>query len=243
MILAQPELNVPRTPITDLFDGVEVRVRRALRRVPAAGLRGRVVTGLIADLVRAGLPSLLRKRPDHRARDLHGLVPDRALQRQVRRNDVVRASGPLVDDGAARRRRERCDARRRAPCAARVAGGDGGDHDGHPEQCQQREPSTHSPSSSDPFPFVRRNSDPANEQVFLGRVPVAIGPRLSFKVNRLLSEPPTTMLPGRSGGTGRRAGLKIRFPPGSVGSIPTFGIAWLRQTRALRRLRPLRLLV
>jgi ABC-type lipoprotein export system ATPase subunit len=29
----------------------------------------------------------------------------------------------------------------------------------------------------------------------------------------------------RSGGTGRRAGLKIRFPSGSVGSIPTFGIA------------------
>ncbi len=28
----------------------------------------------------------------------------------------------------------------------------------------------------------------------------------------------------RSGGTGRRAGLKIRFPSGSVGSIPTFGI-------------------
>jgi hypothetical protein len=28
---------------------------------------------------------------------------------------------------------------------------------------------------------------------------------------------------GRSGGTGRRAGLKIRFPLGSVGSIPTFG--------------------
>src|SRR5581483_12391304 len=28
---------------------------------------------------------------------------------------------------------------------------------------------------------------------------------------------------GRSGGTGRRAGLKIRFPSGSVGSIPTFG--------------------
>src|SRR6478609_8838774 len=31
--------------------------------------------------------------------------------------------------------------------------------------------------------------------------------------------------PSRSGGTGRRAGLKIRFPPGSVGSIPTFGIS------------------
>src|SRR5207302_2238961 len=30
---------------------------------------------------------------------------------------------------------------------------------------------------------------------------------------------------GRSGGIGRRAGLKIRFPSGSVGSIPTFGIA------------------
>jgi ATP-dependent phosphofructokinase / diphosphate-dependent phosphofructokinase len=28
----------------------------------------------------------------------------------------------------------------------------------------------------------------------------------------------------RSGGIGRRAGLKIRFPPGSVGSSPTFGI-------------------
>ena len=33
----------------------------------------------------------------------------------------------------------------------------------------------------------------------------------------------TMALPGRSGGTGRRAGLKIRFPKGSVGSIPTFG--------------------
>src|SRR6266511_3696539 len=29
--------------------------------------------------------------------------------------------------------------------------------------------------------------------------------------------------PRRSGGTGRRAGLKIRWPSGSVGSIPTFG--------------------
>ena len=35
---------------------------------------------------------------------------------------------------------------------------------------------------------------------------------------------------GRSGGTGRRAGLKIRFPSGSVGSIPTFG---MKQERAL----------
>src|SRR3954451_15921650 len=37
------------------------------------------------------------------------------------------------------------------------------------------------------------------------------------------SPAPLTMRSGRSGGTGRRAGLKIRFPPGSVGSIPTFG--------------------
>src|SRR4051812_27404925 len=36
---------------------------------------------------------------------------------------------------------------------------------------------------------------------------------------------------GRSGGTGRRAGLKIRFPPGSVGSIPTFGICSIRSAR------------
>ena len=34
---------------------------------------------------------------------------------------------------------------------------------------------------------------------------------------------------GRSGGTGRRAGLKIRCPKGRVGSIPTFG------TQALMR--------
>ena len=30
--------------------------------------------------------------------------------------------------------------------------------------------------------------------------------------------------PSRSGGIGRRAGLKIRFPQGSGGSIPPFGI-------------------
>src|SRR3954471_18578317 len=38
-----------------------------------------------------------------------------------------------------------------------------------------------------------------------------------------VSPAPLTMQSGRSGGTGRRAGLKIRFPSGSVGSIPTFG--------------------
>src|SRR4051812_32831410 len=37
------------------------------------------------------------------------------------------------------------------------------------------------------------------------------------------SPAPLTMRWSRSGGTGRRAGLKIRFPSGSVGSIPTFG--------------------
>ena len=31
--------------------------------------------------------------------------------------------------------------------------------------------------------------------------------------------------PRRSGGTGRRTGLKIRRPSGRVGSIPTFGIS------------------
>src|SRR5215471_2458968 len=33
---------------------------------------------------------------------------------------------------------------------------------------------------------------------------------------------------GRSGGTGRRAGLKIRWPSGRVGSIPTFGTRFFR---------------
>ena len=58
----------------------------------------------------------------------------------------------------------------------------------------------------------------------------------------------------RSGGIGRRAGLKIRFPPGSVGSIPTFGMSMVafvrRSIRAVRTLardgripRPLRALV
>src|SRR5213075_747188 len=40
---------------------------------------------------------------------------------------------------------------------------------------------------------------------------------------------------GRSGGTGRRAGLKIRFPSGSVGSIPTFGTWYVAPTGALQR--------
>src|SRR5436305_5754930 len=41
------------------------------------------------------------------------------------------------------------------------------------------------------------------------------------------------MVPRPSGRTGRRAGLKIRFPSGSVGSIPTFGIeqAYARRMR------------
>src|SRR3954471_15263646 len=46
------------------------------------------------------------------------------------------------------------------------------------------------------------------------------------------SPAPLTMEPSRSGGTGRRAGLKIRFPPGSVGSIPTFGTS--RSTAGVR---------
>ncbi len=45
----------------------------------------------------------------------------------------------------------------------------------------------------DPFPFVRRNSDPANERVFLGRVPVSIGPRLSLNVNRPFEAPATAV--------------------------------------------------
>jgi hypothetical protein len=36
---------------------------------------------------------------------------------------------------------------------------------------------------------------------------------------------PRGSTPSRSGGIGRRAGFKIRFPLGSVGSSPTFGIS------------------
>ena len=60
----------------------------------------------------------------------------------------------------------------------------------------------------------------------------------------------TTLVTGRSGGIGRRAGLKIRFPSGSGGSIPPFGIpqasgtssgfaaAWIELLRRTRPPRP-----
>ena len=79
---------------------------------------------------------------------------------------------------------------------------------------RQPPPSSHRPLTGAPGPPGRQSRPPAaNRRALDSRLPSAAG---------------------RSGGTGRRAGLKIRFPSGSGGSIPPFGIYG-----ALRSLEPL----
>src|SRR5581483_9385291 len=56
---------------------VQTRVRRTLGRVPTAGLRGRVVTRLVADLQVAGLPAAVGEIPKDSPGDLHRLLADR----------------------------------------------------------------------------------------------------------------------------------------------------------------------
>ena len=83
---------------------------------------------------------------------------------------------------------------------------------------------------------LRAKTAPEKRRRFAARSPGARRPPgsssrrehgLASARGRYAHPQPRTMLPSRrSGGTGRRAGLKIRFPSGSVGSIPTFGIAW-----------------
>src|ERR671931_1661137 len=90
-----------------LVVGVGMAVRRALARVPLAGLRRRVVTRLVADVVGARLEVVLLQDELDRLRHLDRLRPARALERQIGRDDVVRLRAALVDALAGRRRQGR----------------------------------------------------------------------------------------------------------------------------------------
>src|SRR5262249_20589797 len=79
----------------------------ALPGVPAGGLRRCIVTGLVADLVVAGLPVLLLQLELDRSDDLLRLRARRALEREVRRDEVVGIAVALVLDGGARGRWQR----------------------------------------------------------------------------------------------------------------------------------------
>lgn len=139
MSLAQPVLKVRIDTDHGLLGRVRLGVRGALGGVPLAGLRGRVVAGLVADLplARGELP--LGEDELDRLRHGDGLCAARALERQVGRDDDVGRAGALVVDGAARRRREGgrglllggCSA-----CARRRHEGDGGREHGDQDDPQ-----------------------------------------------------------------------------------------------------------
>jgi hypothetical protein len=99
---------------------VGVRVLAALARIPLAGLRRRVVAGLVRHVEVAGLPVALLKQVADRADDLAGLRPCRALQRQVGRDQHVRIPLALVLEVATRGGRQRLD--RTASAAASAFG-------------------------------------------------------------------------------------------------------------------------
>src|SRR5439155_19024866 len=66
-------------------------------------------------------------------------------------------------------------------------------------------------------------SVPPTSRSASGEQPVPPGRLAKPPSGRRTVRPRATIPSGRSGGTGRRAGLKIRWPSGRVGSIPTFG--------------------
>ena len=208
---------MPITPITFV-----VRARRSrspiLLRVPLAGLRGRVVTGLVGDLVLAGLPVVLLEDERDRASSSGSSACGRR-------------------PGAAGRRQSGT-----SPCRCRdwIA-----EHD---DAGRAREPS---PTILPPLPTVavlsdelllpqpaltargaprRRSLDhfPPPCRSLSSAVPVGLLREFGLRSNLRASGARARYDPrsSRSGGTGRRAGLKIRFPPGSVGSIPTFGTSF-----------------
>ena len=147
-------------------------------------------------------------------------------KRQIGRDDEVGLARPLVDDGPARRRRQRHSP---TPRSAR---------------CPNSRPQLRRPQRSPQGPSTRTSCSRCllNPIGLLPRknrrrVSPAHG-RFSRRSGRSWRRP-RTMGAGRSGGIGRRAGLKIRFPPGSVGSIPTFGtfdVGVRRQGTALQNL-------
>ncbi len=94
-----------------LVAGIGLRVRRALARVPLAGLRRGVVTRLVGDVVIARLEVRLLEEVPNRLHDLGRLRPRRTLEREVRREQHVRLALAFVLDRRARARRQRLDAR------------------------------------------------------------------------------------------------------------------------------------
>src|SRR5690242_14554235 len=69
---------------------------------------------------------------------------------------------------------------------------------------------------------------PPRSPIPVHREPADAGPRAQVSALRTglsTGKRRYSAQPRRSGGTGRRAGLKIRWPSGRVGSIPTFGTA------------------
>src|SRR5207247_9854236 len=89
---------------------------RGLRRVPAPGLRNRVVAGLEADLLPAGLPVVLLQNELDRLCHLGRQRAVRALERQVRSDDQLGVAAPLVLNRLAR-----CGRQRRGLAAASAA--------------------------------------------------------------------------------------------------------------------------
>ena len=114
--------------------GIGVPVLRALGRIPLRSLSGRVVARLEGDVVVAGLPTALLELELNRRDDLLGLRARRALEREVRCQDVVGVAFALVLERSRTRttaapsprrprRRRRRSLQRRAPAqrsAARV---------------------------------------------------------------------------------------------------------------------------
>ena len=242
------DLGAPRVEGADhADDGLVVRVgvavRRALARVPLAGLGGRVVAGLVADRLVAGLEVVLLQLELDRLDHLLGLRPAGALERQVRRDDQSRLAGcPRSRSRSTRRSaaRSRSRPRLRRP---RLAGARG------THCCRRRRRSrprrapacrsgqralrerSYSMSCTSVARSLSRHASARRRRLLRGRgsIGLTIGvckpDPLRPLDDRRSAAAARTIRGGRSGGTGRRAGLKIRFPPGSVGSIPTFGIS------------------
>ena len=197
----------------------------ALRLVPLAGGGGRVVERLELDVVVAGLVVGLLEDELDRADHLLGLHAVRALQRQVG-DDLERASPPpLAVAAAARENHGQRDERARRgvqgfrdfstapPLGGRVI-------DVLPARAEAR-------ADERKYGRFRIEKQPGAADLTKRNVPALCG-RRPPGATRLRSAEPR-----RSGGTGRRAGLKIRFPSGSVGSTPTFGTQSSCWTRGL----------
>ena len=101
------------TPTTFSFAGVGLGVRRALARVPLAGLRRRVVARLVGDVVVAGLPVLLLEEEADRLDDLRSS----ACATSPGAGSRTRSARP---DRPRPRTRSRCTTTRAAPRCHRV---------------------------------------------------------------------------------------------------------------------------